>query len=138
MTAKDKFHAAMRRALEKEQWNITADPLKFMYGGVKFRIDLSADRLLAAERGEERIAVEVKSFLDASPLTDFHHALGQFQNYRSALRKTDPERTLYLAVPADVYKTFFRFQFIQEAIEEHQLLLIVYDSDQEVIVQWGN
>jgi XisH protein len=138
MTAKDKFHDAMRTALEKEQWIITADPLKFKYGGVKFRIDLSADRLLAAERKNEKIAVEVKSFLDASPLTDFHHALGQFQNYRSALRKTDPERRLYLAVPFDVYKTFFKFQFIQEAIEEHQLLLIVYDSDNEVIVQWGN
>jgi hypothetical protein len=138
MTAKDKFHAAVRTALEKEQWRITADPLKFKYGGVKFRIDLSADRLLAAERENEKIAVEVKSFLDASPLTDFHHALGQFQNYRSALRKTDPQRKLYLAVPSDIYNTFFQSQFIQEAIEEHQLLLIVYDSGNEVILQWKN
>lgn len=138
MTAKDKFHDAVRIALEKEQWVITADPLKFKYRGVKFRIDLAADRLLAAERQNEKIAIEVKSFLNDSPLTDFHHVLGQFQNYRSALRKTEPDRTLYLAVPSNTYKTFFKFQFIQEAIEEHQLLLLIYDSDNEVIVQWGN
>jgi len=136
MAAKDKFHDAVRLALEKEEWVITADPLKFQYGGVKFRIDLSADRLLAAERQDEKIAIEIKSFLNDSPLTDFHAALGQFQNYRSALRKTDPERTLYLAVPLGAYRSFFQFQFVQEAIEEHQLLLIVYDSDREVIVQW--
>lgn len=136
MTAKDKFHDAVRLALEKEQWVITADPLKFKYGGVKFRIDLSADRLLAAERQDEKIAIEIKSFLNDSPLTDFHAALGQFQNYRSALRKTDPERVLYLAVPIGAYRSFFQFQFVQEAIEEHQLFLIVYDSDREVIVQW--
>lgn len=57
MTAKDKFHGAVRLALEKEQWLITADPLKFKYGGVKFRIDLSADRLLAADRAGEKIAM---------------------------------------------------------------------------------
>jgi XisH protein len=136
MTAKDKFHDAVRAALEKENWVITDDPMKFQYGGVKFRIDLSADRLLAAERENEKIAVEVKSFLNVSPLTDFHQALGQFQNYRSALRKVDPARKLYLAVPLQAYKSFFKFQFVQEAIEEHQLLLIVYNADDEVIVQW--
>lgn len=136
MTAKDKFHNTVKLALEKEQWVITADPLKFQYGGVKFRIDLAADRLLAAERQNERIAIEIKSFLNDSPLTDFHAALGQFQNYRSALRKTDPERTLYLAVPLGVYRSFFQFQFVQEAIVEHQLLIIVYDIENEVIVEW--
>jgi XisH protein len=136
MTAKDKFHDSVVTALQKEQWVIMADPLKFKYGGVKFRVDLAADRLLSADREKDKIAIEVKSFLNDSPLTDFHCALGQFQNYRSALRKTDPDRTLYLAVPLGVYRSFFQFQFVQEAIEEHGLLLAVYDSDNEVIVQW--
>jgi hypothetical protein len=136
VAAKDKFHEAVRLALEKEQWVITADPLKFKYGGVKFKVDLAADRLLAAERQDEKIAIDVKSFLNDSPLTDFHAALGQFQNYRSALRKIEPERTLYLAVPFGTYRSFFQFQFVQEAIVEHQLLLIIYDAEQEVIVQW--
>jgi hypothetical protein len=34
--AKDKFHTAVRRALEKEGWQITHAPLPFGYGGVNF------------------------------------------------------------------------------------------------------
>ena len=89
---------------------------------------LSSQRLIFAERGLERIAVEVKSFLKASAITDFYGALGQFLTYRLALGREDPERVLYLAVPEDPYKTFFRSDFIQIAIEEFQLLLIVDES----------
>jgi XisH protein len=39
MTAKDKFHDAVKNALEKEDWVITADPLKFKYGGASAFID---------------------------------------------------------------------------------------------------
>jgi hypothetical protein len=136
MTAKDKFHDAVKSALKKENWLITDDPLKFEYGEVKFRIDLAADRLLAAERQDERIAIEIKSFLNPSALTDFHAAVGQFRNYRLALRKTDPTRRLYLAVPLEIYRSFFQKQFVQESIEDNQIPLIIYNSDQEEIVQW--
>ncbi|MEQ9553017.1 MAG: element excision factor XisH family protein [Coleofasciculus sp. G3-WIS-01] len=67
---------------EKEQWTITDDPLRLEVGGTKFEIDLGAEQVLAAERGEEKIAVEIKTFLSDSPLTDYHAALGQFLNYR--------------------------------------------------------
>lgn len=63
-------------------------------------IDLGAERLLAAEREGEKIAVEVKSFLaHTSAISTFHTALGQFINYRAALRQEEPNRALYLAVP---------------------------------------
>ncbi len=136
MTAKDKFHDAVKLALTKENWIITDDPLKFEYGDVKFRIDLAADRLLAAERQNEKIAIEIKSFLNPSALTDFHAAVGQFRNYRLALRKIDPERMLYLAIPLEVYRSFFQKQFVQESIEDNQIPLIIYNSSQEEIVQW--
>ncbi|MFN5754958.1 MAG: element excision factor XisH family protein, partial [Pseudanabaena sp.] len=63
MAAKDRFHAVVRIALEKEQWNVTDDPLRLDIGGTKFEIDLGAEQLLAAERGKEKIAVEIKTFL---------------------------------------------------------------------------
>ncbi|MCE7987545.1 MAG: hypothetical protein DYG89_40795 [Caldilinea sp. CFX5] len=34
--------------------------------------------------------------------------------YRRALRTTEPDRRLYLAVPLEIYKTFFTLPFIQE------------------------
>lgn len=136
MAAKDLFHEAVKHALEKDQWVITDDPLRFKFGNVNFRIDLAAERLLAAERSGERIAVEIKSFLNPSAVTDFYGALGQFLSYRLALESIEPERTLYLAVPVDSYQTFFQYEFTQAAIERYQVLIIVYDPAQERIVQW--
>ncbi|KOR37599.1 MULTISPECIES: XisH family protein [Planktothricoides] len=136
MGAKDKFHAAVRIALEKEQWNVTDDPLRLEVGGTKFEIDLGAEQLLAAERGQEKIAVEIKTFLSDSPLTDYHAALGQFLNYRLALEISDPTRILYLAVPVGVYQTFFKREFAQISLERYQIKQIIYDPNEEVIIQW--
>jgi len=136
MAAKDRFHAVVRIALEKEQWNVTDDPLRLDIGGTKFEIDLGAEQLLAAERGKEKIAVEIKTFLSDSPLTDYHAALGQFLNYRLALEIADSTRILYLAVPVAVYESFFKREFAQISLERYQIKLIIYDTIQEVIVQW--
>ncbi len=81
MAARDMFHEAVRKALEKEGWQITHDPLLLQTGGVEMYIDLGAENLLAAEREEEKIAVEIKSFVQASALYEFHLALGQYRNY---------------------------------------------------------
>ena len=136
MAAKDRFHSAVKVALQKEQWRVTDDPLRLDVGGTKFEIDLGAEQLLAAERGADKIAVEVKSFLSDSPLTDYHAALGQFLNYRLALEVGDPTRTLYLAVPVVAYEAFFKREFAQMSIERYQIKQIIYDPIKEVIVQW--
>jgi hypothetical protein len=136
MGAKDRFHAVVRIALENEQWNVTDDPLRLDIGGTKFEIDLGAEQLLAAERDQEKIAVEIKTFLSDSPLTDYHAALGQFLNYRLALEIADSTRILYLAVPVGVYESFFKREFAQISLERYQIKLIIYDPIQEVIVQW--
>jgi hypothetical protein len=136
VSAKDKFHEEVKRALIKDQWTVTDDPLKIESEGQDFEIDFGAERLIMAERGVERIAIEVKSFLNSSAITDFYRAYGQFSTYRLALKRQDPERKLYLAVPEEVYEVFFKSPFIQVAIEEFKLLLIVYEPREEVIVQW--
>lgn len=136
MTARDRFHDAVRNALIAEGWAITADPLLVHFGGVDLYIDLAAERLIAAERDGRRIAVEIKSFLGPSALSEFHTALGQFLNYRLALNAQDPQRILYLAVPDDVYTAFFLLPFAQASLREHQLRIVVYNPVTEVIVQW--
>ena len=82
MSAKDIFHDAVKHGLEEEQWHISNDPLELEWEEVKVKIDLAAERMIAAERDEEKIAVEIKSFISPSPISDFHTALGQFLNYR--------------------------------------------------------
>jgi hypothetical protein len=133
--AKDRFHDAVRMALEKEGWTITADPYEITVGEVDFEIDLAAE-MLAAERAGEKIAVEIKSFIGRSSVSEFHTALGQFINYQFALEEIEPERQLYLAVPESIYNSFFQRRFIRSVIERTQIRLLVYDEKQEVIVQW--
>lgn len=76
MAAKDQFHDAVKQSLLKEQWVITADPLLLKIDQVKFEIDLAAEKVLVAEKAGQKIAVEIKSFLNPSVMTDFHSALG--------------------------------------------------------------
>ena len=133
---KDRFHDVVKAALEKEGWQITSDPYEINVDDVEFEIDLAAEQLIAAVRDRQKIAVEVKSFISPSNVSDFHTALGQFLNYRDALEIVEPERQLYLAVRVPVYESFFQRRFIMAAVQKYHLQLIVYDVQQEVIVQW--
>jgi hypothetical protein len=139
MAARDFFHKVVKTALQKQGWQITHDPLSISFGGVDMSVDLGAQKLIAAEKGNQKIAVEIKSFLEgSSAISEFHTALGQFINYRAALKREEPARTLYLAVPLVTYKTFFSLEFPQLMVEENQIKLIVYDAEDEVIVEWKN
>lgn len=137
--AKDRFHQIVKTALIKDGWDVTHDPLEIKIGGIDMEIDLGAERLLAAERGREKIAVEVKSFLTtASLVSQFHMALGQFINYRAALQKEDPERLLYLAIPDLTYNSFFQLDFPAAMLRDNAVKLIIYDINQEQIIAWKN
>ena len=134
--AKDLFHNVVINALIKDGWQITNDPLFLKVGGVDFFIDLGAEKLIAAERDGQKIAVEIKSFINPSSTADFHLAIGQFINYRVALKVAEPDRRLILAILDTAYNTFFQKSFPQMVIEEYQLYLLVYDLEKEVIVLW--
>lgn len=136
MAAKDLFHDAVRKGLEKEQWMITDDPLSLKFGDTRIYIDLGAEKVLAAEKGTEKIAVEIKTFASDSVVFDFHVALGQFLNYQVVLENKDPTRQLYLAVPEEVYDTFFQSLLAKAVVQKYQVRLMVYDPENEVIVKW--
>jgi XisH protein len=134
--ARDLFHQVVKDALTKDGWNITHDPFPVDYGDVQMQIDLGAERLLAATKDAETIAVEIKSFVQPSSISEFHTAVGQYLNYRRALRAQEPNRVLYLAVPSQTYDEFFRLRFIQEGVEEYQIYLLIYDIEERSIVKW--
>ena len=136
MPNKDRFHEAVRRALTKDGGKITHDPLFINFAQVEMYVDLGAEPLIAATKNDTEIAVEIKTFLGSSAINEFHTALGQYLNYQIALEDQQPGRVLYLAVPVETYESFFRLEFGQIAIRRHQLKLIVYAPDLEVIIQW--
>jgi hypothetical protein len=90
MSRKDTFHNIFRHALEKDGWTITHDPLLLRYELGNLYIDLGAEKVLAAEREGKKIAVEIKSFLQKSAVSEFHTALGQFISYRILLAEQYP------------------------------------------------
>ncbi|KPA10736.1 fatty-acid oxidation protein subunit alpha [Candidatus Magnetomorum sp. HK-1] len=138
MAALDKFHGTVKQALIKDGWSITNDPLQLQYGGIDFFIDLAAERLITAEKSNQKIAVEVKSFLSDSVTYEFHTAVGQCINYKIILKELQPERVLYLAVPSEIYHSFFEGQFAQMVISQTAIKIIVYDCEKEVIEKWIN
>lgn len=136
MARRDLYHDSVVHALEKDDWRITDDPLTLEFAGKLIGIDLGAEKLLAAERKGRHIAVEVKSFQSSSDVSEFHTALGQFLNYRLALEKTMPERSLYLAVPDEAYSGLFQEDDVQEIIRIHAVKILVYEPNREEIIQW--
>jgi hypothetical protein len=137
MSAKDFFHNAVRLALEKDNWLITHNPLSFeLTEKVKVRIDLGAEKLITAEKDNQKIAVEVKSFIGLSAISEFHTAIGQFLNYKVVLTQKDPQRILYLAISQDIYEGFFLDSFIQTVLQTYDIKLLVFDVKREEILLW--
>ena len=136
MPALDIYHNTVRNALLKDGWTITHDTLHIKWGKKDMYVDLGAKRIITAEKEEQKIAVEVKSFVSDSEMEDLKNAIGQFTIYRSVLRKTYPEHILYLAVRDITYESLFTEPIGQLMIEDEQLKLIGFDAKREVILQW--
>ncbi|MFN6464635.1 MAG: XisH family protein [Nostoc sp. DedVER02] len=135
--AKDVFHQQVKKALIKDGWIITHDPFTIRISeAIKLQIDLAAENTIAAERNTEKIAVEIKSFIADSDISEFHTALGQYLNYCQAIEEQEVDRVLYLAVPLETYQDFFQLSFVQRAIQRYQVKLIIYEPKCEEIRLW--
>jgi XisH protein len=87
-------------------------------------LDIIADKLIGAEQGNLRIAVEVKSFSNPSVTYDFHQAVGQYLHYQMALSYLRIERTPYLAVPEAIYTNYLIQPFFQDSLALHRVNLV--------------
>jgi hypothetical protein len=137
MPAKDIYHNIVKTALTKDGWTITHDPLRIrLVRGKNLFVDLGAERLLAAERGTEKIAVEVKSFTRPSDMKDLEEAVGQFVLYARLMKRYYPAHTLYLAVTDTIQKTVFEEEAGLTLIEDGIIRLVTFNVKDEVILQW--
>ena len=137
MSAKDIFHDKVKNALIKDGWKITDDPYPLKWdNGENLLIDLAAERVIAAEKDNEKIAVEIKTFIGKSTMYDLHLAVGQFMVYQIALEEKEPDRILFLAVPMEVFQEIFLKPKASRLTERVDLKIIGFDVEKEEIVQW--
>lgn len=138
MARYDLYHEPVRKALINDQWNVTHNLFTLEYKEFRVEMDLGAEKLIAAEKVGRKIAVEIKVFGSASPLSELEKAIGQYGVYRMILRQLDPERELFLAIALDVYLDFFQQEAVKEVVAEFRIRLLVFDPSTETIVTWIN
>jgi hypothetical protein len=137
MPARNLYHDAVVDALTADGWTVTDDPHRLVIGRRQLFVDLAGDRAaLAADRGRERIAVEVQSFLSKSDIDDFHRAVGQYIVYRVVLQEVGPDRTLYLGVPDEVYTGILSEPLGQLVVTGLGMKVVVFDPAERRIVRW--
>lgn len=134
--AKDKVHEHVVTALKKDSWTITHDPFKILWKKRKLLVDLGAEKLIAAQKDSEKIAVEVKSFIGANDLDDLYQAIGQFVLYRQAMKIAAPERVLFLAIDVQAFKLLFDDEDGESLRANEAINLLVFDKQTEEVVLW--
>lgn len=99
-------------------------------------VDLGAEQLLAAEKADRKIAVEIKSFTGLSEMSDLEKAIGQYIVYHDVLAQVEPDRVLYLAVSADVASGLFEEPLGELLLSNNRACLLVFEPAAEVIAKW--
>ena len=136
MPARDFYHVIVRTALIKDGWTITDDPLTLKFGTTELYVDLGAEKVLAAEKAGQKIAVEIKSFLGKSIIADAQDAIGQFIMYREVLCDYESDRTLFLAISEDVLENEFTEALKNLLLERLKIKIMIFDTNTEEITKW--
>jgi tetratricopeptide (TPR) repeat protein len=136
MSRRDAIHFEVRDALIHDGWTITDDPFHLDYLTDELQVDLGTERLIAATRGIQRIAVEIKSFAGKSILTDAQQAIGQYIFYRSLLAEQEPHRRIYLALSEEAASLIDLHPAIGLVLAKQQIGLIVVNITSREVVEW--
>lgn len=136
MPAKDIYHNTVKNALIKDGWKITDDPLILSIGKKDVFVDLGAEKLIAAEKENQKIAVEIKSFIGKSQVNDLENALGQYILYHEILLENKQDRLLFLAIKLSTYEEIFEEPIGKILLKRKLIKLLVFDEKNEVILQW--
>jgi len=136
MPAKDIYHNTVKNALQKDGWTITHDPFPLKIGKKRLSADLGAERLLTADKGIQKIVVEIKSFVGQSDVRDLEQALGQYILYRQILKEMGIKRNLYLAISELTFNNVFTIELGLVLLKNKIIQLIIFDDEREVILKW--
>lgn len=139
MAAKDLYHNIVVGALRKDGWIITDDPFTITFGSRDVFVDIGAEQTtIGAFKEGKQLAIEIKSFINQSAITDLHRAIGQFVMYEVLLDELKITREVYVAVPKSSYNGIFMEEIGQLMIRRQKIKLLIFDVETASIVQWIN
>ena len=139
MPATNIYHDAVVAALKADGWTITDDPLTLTVGDRDLFVDLAAERpVIGAEKGSEKIAVEIQSFRNPSDVRNLQEALGQYLLYRVILARQQPDRPLFLGVSREVYDGILSEPLGKMVLTDLNIRVLVYDPSVSRVIQWIN
>jgi hypothetical protein len=128
--AKDRYHDAVRRALQKDGWQIVAEQLVFIGKERNIVIDLRA-----VKEGEQAVLIEVKSFL-GSALEALANALGKLLIYRYILAEIGEETPLWIAIPDHAYNDIGQQDIWLAMQQQTAMNVLVFSAEREEIMRW--
>lgn len=139
MSQLDFYHNVVREALEADGWTITDDPLTMALDDTKTFVDLAAERnIIGAERGLEKIAVEIKSYRGQSIVAETQKLMGQLDTYKYLLSQLEPDRELVAALPQKVYRKLLRMPTLYKLLSAKGVRWCVFSANENRIVTWTN
>ena len=132
MPRKDIFHDTVVNALKKDGWTIVREQATLVVENRQLWVDLQV-----SNAGNQRtILVEVKSFISGSQVEDLANAIGKYVMYRVIMEDNELDEELYLAVPDSAYEGIFAERLGLLLLEKLNLKLVVFNVDDERILQW--
>ena len=129
--ARDLIHNAVKHAVQRNGWEIVADPFRIVYAEFVLLADLAAN-----PPDQVELIVEVKSFAGRSFVKELQQALGQYVMYRDFIELNNLDYDLYLAISEIGYNDLFSQQAARVIIQRHQVSLLVVNIEREEIVRW--
>jgi hypothetical protein len=128
--ADDKMLPNVKEALRKDGWALEDTALCIRSDSYYYLIDLEA------RKNDQKILIEVKSWLSTSFNPDWFMAVGQYISHQEAIAVEELDYKLYLAVPEDVYVEKFGNQFMQDLITKNSINLLIFDRNSNTGVTW--
>jgi hypothetical protein len=133
MPAKDIYHDAVVNALRKDGWTIVTEQYTLGVDEKRVWIDIRAAR----ENLRRIILIEVKSFHNLQDSIEaLANAIGKYALYSAIIEIKDIREDLFLAIPRLAYEGIFRTRIAQNLLKREKVKLIVFDVENEEILQW--
>ena len=131
------WNQQVRASLERDGWEITNDPLFIPTEGLAgLYIDLAARKVLSAQKGKQKIVVEIKGFGEQSLTHDFYESLGQALVYEMALSELGVDWPLFLAIPLVEFNRLEKVPLFIRIFDKFTINLIIIDTENQKIDAW--